>query len=89
MLHIAGALFVIRAKSNTRYRRHYPWSVDKLTGVKCNQTVIVRGVATASNHPQPLHPIRYYDEITGKTFNLLTNNYAIPAQTIADLYRYR
>jgi hypothetical protein len=88
-LHIAGAFFVIRAKSNAQYQRRYSWPVDKSTGVKCDQTVILTGVITASNYPQPLRRIKYYDENTGKTFNFLTNNFAIPAQTVADLYRYR
>jgi len=43
----------------------------------------------ASSYPQPLRRIKYYDENTGKTFDFLTNNFAIPAQTVADLYRYR
>jgi hypothetical protein len=88
-LHIAGAFFVIRAKSNTQYQRRYSWPVDKATGVKCDQTVILTGVTTASAYPQPLRRIKYYDENTGKIFNFLTNNFAIPAQTVADLYRYR
>ena len=88
-LHLAGAFFVIRAKSNTQYQRRYSQPVDKSPGVKCDQTVILTGVTTASNYPQPLRRIKYYDENTSKTFNFLTNNLAIPAQTVADLYRYR
>ena len=88
-LHLAGAFFVIRAKSNTQYQRRYSCPVDKSTNVKCDQTVILTGVTTAGNYPQPLRRIKYYDENTGKIFNFLTNNFAIPAQTVADLYRYR
>ena len=88
-LQFAGAFFVIRAKSNTQYQRRYSRPVDKSTGVKCDQTVILTGVTTAKNYPQPLRRIKYHDENTGKTFNFLTNNFAIPAQTVADLYRYR
>ena len=77
-LQLAGAFFVIRAKSNTRYQRRYSRPVDKSTGV-----------TTAKDYPQPLRRIKYHDENTGKTFNFLTNNFAIPAQTVADLYRYR
>lgn len=88
-LHLAGAFFVIRAKSNTRYRRRYSCPLDESTQVKCDQIVVLTGVTTASAYPQPLRRIKYYDEKTGKTFNFLTNNFAIPAQTVADLYRYR
>ncbi len=88
-LQLAGAFFVIRAKSNTRYRRRYSSPVDKSTGVKCDQTVVLTGVNTATDYPQTLRRIKYYDENTNKTFNFLTNNFAIPAQTVADLYRYR
>ena len=59
------------------------------TGVKCDQTIVLTGVNTATDYPQPLRRIKYHDEKTGKTFNFLTNNFAIPAQTVADLYRYR
>ena len=88
-LHMAGAFFVIRAKSNTQYQRRYSRPVDKSTGVKCDQTIVLTGVNTATDYPQPLRRIKYHDENTGKTFNFLTNNFSIPAQTVADLYRYR
>jgi len=88
-LHMAGAFFVTRAKSNTRYQRRYSSPVDKSSGVKCDQTVMLTGVTSAKDYPQPLRRIRYHDENTGKTFSFLTNNFAIPAQTVADLYRYR
>jgi IS4 transposase len=86
---LAGAFFVIRAKSNTQYQRRYSRPVDKSTGVKCDQTIVLTGVNTATDYPQPLRRIKYHDENTGKIFNFLTNNFAIPAQTVADLYRYR
>ena len=88
-LHVAGAFFVIRAKSNTQYQRRYSRPVDKSSGVKCDQTIVLTGVNTATDYPQPLRRIKYHDENTGKTFNFLTNNYTIPAQIVADLYRYR
>ncbi len=88
-LHMAGAFFIIRAKSNTQYQRRYSKSVDKSSGVMCDQTIVLTGMNTATDYPQPLRRIKYHDENTGKTFNFLTNNFAIPAQTVADLYRYR
>jgi hypothetical protein len=88
-LHIAGAFFVIRAKSNTRYQRRYSRPVDKSTGLRCDQTIVLNGVTSAHDYPQPLRRIKYHDAETGKTFNFLTNNFAVPAHTVAQLYRYR
>jgi hypothetical protein len=88
-LNIAGAFFVIRAKSNTQYKRRYSHPVDKSKGVQCDQSIILTGVNSATDYPQPLRRIKYHDAETNKTFNFLTNNFAIPAQTVADLYHYR
>ena len=88
-LHSAGAFFVIRAKSNTKFRRRYSRAVDKSTGVLCDQTVVLTGAKSKKHYPQPLRRVKYRDAATGKTFNFLTNNFAIPAATVADLYRCR
>jgi len=88
-LHAAGSFFVIRAKSNAKYRRRYSHPVDKSGGVRCDQTIVLTGIQSRHDYPHPLRRIKYHDEQTGKTFNFLTNNFAIPAQTVADLYRYR
>lgn len=88
----AGAFFVIRAKSNTVYQRRYSHPVSsaaQASGVKCDQTIVLTGVNAKDDYPQPLRRIKYHDSKTDKTFNFLTNNFTIPAQTIADLYRYR
>lgn len=88
-LHQAGSFFVIRAKTNTQYRRRYSHPVDKTSGVAADQTIRLTGVATRTAYPQALRRIKYHDAATGKTFNFLTNNVAVPANTIAELYRYR
>lgn len=88
-LHSAGCFFVIRAKSNTKYRRRYSHPTDKSGGVRCDQSIVLTGVNAATDYPQTIRRIKYHDAQTGKTFNFLTNNFAIPAQTVADLYRYR
>ena len=88
-LHTAGAFFVVRAKSNTKYQRRYSHPVDQSGGVRCDQTVVLTGVKSATDYPQPIRRIKYYDQKTDRTFNFLTNNFAISAQTVADLYRYR
>lgn len=89
VLHTAGSFFVIRAKSNTRYQRRYSRPVDKSCGLRCDQTVVLTGVHSATDYPQPLRRIKYRDPQSGKMFNFLTNNFTLPAQTVAELYRYR
>ena len=89
LLHTVGAFFVIRAKSNTRYERRYSHPVDKTTGVRCGQTVMLTGAKGRRHYPQPVRRIKYYDKSTEKTFNFLTNHFAVPASTVAELYRYR
>ena len=88
-LHLAGAFFVTRDKSNLKYQRRYSRKVDKSTGLRCDQTVVLTGLNTPDYYPIPLRRIKYHDAKTGKTFNFLTNNFNIPAVTVADLYRYR
>ena len=88
----AGAFFVTRTKSNTVYRRRYSHAVtaeEKAHGIRCDQTIMLTGVYSKNGYPQPLRRIKYYDTKSNKTFNFLTNNFTIPAQTVADLYRYR
>lgn len=88
-MHQAGAFFVTRDKSNLKYRRRYSRPVDKSTGLRCDQTIILTGINTPDFYPISLRRIKYHDAKTGKTFNFLTNNFVIPAITVADLYRYR
>lgn len=88
-LHQAGAFFVTRDKSNLKYRRRYSQPVDKSTGLRCDQTIVLTGINTSGFYPVPLRRIKYHDAKTGKTFSFLTNNFVIPAITVADLYRYR
>lgn len=85
----AGAFFVIRAKRKTRYQRRYSHAIDHSHGLRCDQTIMLTGATTLHAYPQPLRRVKYYDRKTDKTFNFLTNNFVIPAQTVADLYRSR
>jgi len=84
----ARRFFVIRATSNTKYRRRYSHPAEKSGGVRCDQTIALTGAKSRRDYPQPLRRIKYQDAQTGKTFNLLTNNFTIPAQTVAHLFRY-
>lgn len=88
-LNQAGTFFVIRAKSNTQYTRRYSHPIDKSNGLLCDQRIMLTGVDSKKAYPQLLRRIKYHDTQIDKTFNFLTNNFLIPAQTVADLYRSR
>ena len=85
----AGAFFVIRPKSNTAFQRVYSRSVDKTTGLRCDQTVRLTGVTSANDHPQYLRYVVFYDEENDKRLGFFTNNFELPALTIAQLYKCR
>ena len=84
-----AAFFVIRAKSNFQFHRIYSHPTEQNTGVKCDQTIRLAGFYPSKDYPDKLRRIKYFDSTTGKTFVFLTNNFTLPAQTIADLYRCR
>jgi len=85
----AGSFFVIRAKRNLRARRLYSHPVDRSSGVQCDQTVVLDGVASPAHYPAHLRRIRFKDPESGKTLIFLTNHWQLPALTIATLYRSR
>jgi len=85
----AGAFFVTRAKTNLQYARRASHPVDKTTGLRCDQTIVLTGPKTATLYPLPLRRIRYTDPTTGKRLVFLTNNFTLPALTIAQLYKAR
>ena len=88
-LHQARAFFVTRAKSNFQFQRRYSRAVDTSTGLRCDQTVMLTGFYTVQHYPEPLRRIRIYDAETAKRLVFLTNNFALPALTIAQLYKAR
>jgi transposase len=85
----AKAYFVTRAKKNFKFKRRYSHEVDKTTGVQCDQTVVLETYYSFQGYPQPLRRIRYYDENLAKRFVFLTNDFDLPATTIAALYKSR
>jgi hypothetical protein len=85
----ASAFFVIRAKSNLACRRLYSADVDRNSGVICDQTIILTGPTSSKFYPEKLRRIKVRDLETGKIIVLLTNNFRLPAATIAQLYRCR
>ena len=88
-LNIMGGFFVIRAKSNLKVKRRYSHPVDRATGLVCDQAVVLTGFYSFKDYPAPLRRIRFKDPATGKTLIFLTNNFALPALTITELYRCR
>ena len=83
------AFFVIRAKKNFKARRIYSHHVSKSTGLKCDQTIALTGYKSYKDYPEKLRRIRYFDFETNKNFVFLTNNFILPALTIALLYKCR
>ena len=88
-LHEAGSFFVTRAKSNFKAQRRYSRPVDRSTGLICDQTVVLTGFYARQDFATPLRRIKFKDPNTGKRLVFLTNNFALPAITIAHLYRCR
>jgi hypothetical protein len=75
--------------NNTRFKRIYSRPVDKTTGLRCDQTVRLTGVKSSDDYPQYLRYIVFYDEKTDKRLGFFTNNFELPALTIAQLYKCR
>ena len=83
------AYFVTRTKTNLKFRRLYSHSVDKSTGLRCDQTIILTGVYSSKDYPEKLRRIRYYDSENQNDITFLTNNFVLTALTIAELYKCR
>ena len=88
-LHRAGAFFVTRAKSNLRAHRVYSAAADRTAGVIADQTIALDGYYSSRDYPEHLRRVRFKDPATGKTLVFLTNQTALPALTICDLYKSR
>jgi hypothetical protein len=85
----AGAFFITRTRRKFRLRRIYSHPVDKTTGVQCDQTVSLVSFYPARSYPVHLRRIRYLDPGRHTRLVFLTNNFQLPAKTVADLYRCR
>ena len=88
-LHQAQAFFVIRAKSDLLFRHVCSRTVDKSTGLRCDQIITLTTVKACKNYPQHLRRIKFYDAKHNRHLVFLTNNFDLPALTIAQLYRCR
>jgi len=86
---LSSAFFVVRTKSNVLLQRRYSHPVDKSTGVRSDQTVILTSFESASVYPDALRRVSYFDTETNKRLKFLTNNFVLPALTIAQIYKCR
>src|SRR6266403_2163956 len=86
---LCSACFVVRTKENVLLQRRYSHPVDKTTGVRSDHTVILTSFESAEAYPDPLRRVCYLDIETNKRLKFLTNNFALPALTIAQIYKCR
>jgi len=88
-LHTSMAFFVTRSKNNLRFKRLYSHIIDKSSGLQCDQTITLINFYAKKDYPEKLRRIRFFDETQNKRLVFLTNNFSLPALTIADLFRCR
>lgn len=88
-IHMSEAFFITRTKKNMDFERMYSAKVDKSTGVKCDQTIKLKGFYVSKDYPEKLRRIKFHDSERDKTLVFLTNNFELPAPEIAMLYKNR
>jgi hypothetical protein len=86
---LVGAFFVTRSKKSLDYQRRAGRKVDKTTGLRADQTIVLDGPLSSKLYPKPLRRVRFFDAEHDRRFTFLTNNFALPALTIARLYKSR
>jgi len=86
---LSAAFFVVRTKSNVLMQRRYSHPVDKSTGVRSDHTVLLTAIDSAKAYPEALRRVSYLDVEKQKRFKFLTNNFTLPALTIAQIYQCR
>jgi len=89
LLHQCMAFFIIRSKTNTRFRRLYSHTIDKSSGLRCDQTIILTGPKTKRQYPDKIRRVKFFDAEKERSFSFLSNNFIVPPLVIADLYRCR
>ncbi len=88
-LNLNSAFFVTRAKSNFQFKRIYSHKVDKSLGLICDQSIHLTGFYPAKDYPEKLRRIKYYDSENNRKLIFITNNFRLPAITIANLFKQR
>jgi hypothetical protein len=85
----AAVFFVVRARSNMKFRRRYSHPVDTSTGLRSDQTIVLTGTDSADDYPAPARRIHFFDEEHGRHLAFLTNHFGLPALVVAQLYKGR
>jgi hypothetical protein len=88
-LTTAAVFFVVRARENMQYRRRYSHPVDKTTGLRSDQTIVLTGVDSANDYPAPARRVHFFDQEHHNDLVFFTNHFSLPALTIAQLYKSR
>ena len=88
-IHQTPAFFITRTKRNFSFQRLYSHPIEKVTGLQCDQTIVLKGFYVQKDYPTQLRRIRYFDATRNKRLIFLTNNFILPALTIAQLFRCR
>jgi len=85
----AAAFFVVRTKKNVLLQRRYSRPVDKSTGLRSDHTVVLTAIESVKVYPDALRRVSYFDGETRQRFQFLTNNFVLPALTVARIYKCR
>ena len=88
-LNQSSAFFVVRSRRNIQTRRLYSRTVDKLTGLRCDQTIVLTGRDTSKYYADKIRKVVFYDKERNKRYIFLTNNFQLSAESIAQLYKQR
>ena len=86
---VARATFVIRSKRNTKFTVYQSRAVDKSTGLRCDQSIRLSSAKGKKSYPELIRRIGYFDEVNKKRLTFLTNNFELPALTVAAIYKNR
>lgn len=89
ILHRSSAFFIVRSKKNIKFRRLYSQNVDKSTGVRCDQTVVLTGIDTPQYYPDRIRRIVFFDKERNNRLIFFTNNFLLSSEIIAKLYKQR
>ena len=87
LLHQSHAFFIVRAKKNFDFRRLYSHKVDKSSGLRCDQTIVL--TTSFKKYSEKLRRIRFFDSENNLMLTFITNDFSLPALTIAQLYKCR
>ena len=83
------SFFIVRSKDSLSFQRIYSNQIDKLTNIRCDQTIKLKHFYSFKHYPKKLRRIKYFDNATNQYYIYLTNNFKLPSKTIADLYKHR